>query len=73
MKISELFTNYIALTSLDIQGAFDNVEWRDILKQFRALGCPGNLAGELKTYLSERSFLINWAHTTFHIGWRGVP
>ena len=51
---------YTSLVSLDIQGAFDNVEWRVIATQLVSTKCPSNIAGTISSYLSDRSVLVNW-------------
>ena len=51
---------YTALVSLDIKGAFDTVEWRDIVMQMKFFGCPGNVAGVVSSYLSNRKISIFW-------------
>lgn len=51
---------YIFLVFLEVKGAFDDVEWRDILQQLIILNCPGNITGFIRTYLSNNSILVNW-------------
>lgn len=66
--------NYTSLVSLDIKGAFDNVEWRDILLILKDINCPSNIAGIIGSYLSLRSILINWGpDTSSHNLEKGCP
>lgn len=54
-------------------GAFDNVEWYDILMQL-LLNCPANVAGVIQSYLSERSIVVNWGPGFFKHGQKkGCP
>jgi hypothetical protein len=46
---------YIALVSLDVQGAFDAVWWPSILSSLKKLKCPSNSYNPCVSYFSERS------------------
>lgn len=43
------------LISLDIQGAFDNLQWDSIIEQFKALRINSNYLRIIKSYLRDRS------------------
>ena len=51
---------YTTLVSRGINGAFDTVKWSDILMQMEFLVCPGNVAGIVRSYLSNRKINIFW-------------
>lgn len=59
---------------LDIQGDFDNVEWRDIVLQLSFLYCIGKIAGVIRSCFSERSILVHWgAWISTHPQKNGCP
>ena len=49
----------IILVSLDIQTAFDAAWWPNILKSLQDCGCPKNLFYLVKSYLNQRSAIVN--------------
>lgn len=53
-KVRTSYHRYVLGIFLDISGAFDSAWWPGILWKLRRLGCPGNLYGLLRSYLSGR-------------------
>lgn len=65
---------YTSVISLDIQGAFDTIQWSKIKEKLVQTGCPEKIRGLLNTYLSKRKVLINWGDgTKEHNITRGCP
>lgn len=56
--------NYTSLVSTDIKGAFDNVDWRDLILELVKIGCPKNIAATIASYLNKRSIILNWGGGT---------
>lgn len=54
----------VALCSLDIKGAFDNVKWTTVHKQLKKYSVPVNLRRIIASYLSEREVGIKTS-----VGW----
>jgi hypothetical protein len=50
------------MTSLDIQGVFDEAWWPAILNNLRDLQCPRNLYNLTRSYFSDRVTIL-WANT----------
>jgi hypothetical protein len=46
---------YVALTSLDVKGAFDAAWWPSILNSPKTLKCPRNLYNLCDSYFNKRS------------------
>ena len=44
--------------ALDIRGAFDHVWWRGLLAHLHIIGIRGKTFALLKSYLSDRSFVV---------------
>lgn len=50
---------YVVGMLFDISGAFDNVWWPSILSNLKDRGCPKNIYGLIKSYLSNRRAKIS--------------
>ncbi|GLV39321.1 hypothetical protein CBL_20410 [Carabus blaptoides fortunei] len=59
VKKSREKKQYSTIVSLDVTGAFDNAWWPLIIPQLARRGCPGNLLGLARSYLSERTASIH--------------
>ena len=48
----------LRVVALDIRGAFDRVWWRGLLAHLQSIGIRGRALALLKSYLSDRSFVV---------------
>lgn len=70
-KTANLHTN---VTSIDITGAFDSVNWRSVVEILVRSKCPSQLTNLIGTYLAGRNISINWgAESTTHTLPKGCP
>ncbi|GBO09344.1 hypothetical protein AVEN_123917-1 [Araneus ventricosus] len=55
---------HIAVVSIDIQGAFDNVSYASIRKRLKETRCPDNIRELLISLLTNRSHPNKWRYGT---------
>jgi hypothetical protein len=65
----------LRIVALDIRGAFDRVRWRGLLAHLHSVGIRGKAFALLKSYLSDRSFVVvtNGRESQLHQIHTGFP
>lgn len=65
---------YTSVLSIDIKGAFDSVNWTQVVERLVQLQSPASLIHTISTYLTRRRVTLNWgAGTESHSITKGCP